>query len=317
MLKSITLACVSVLLLSSSSLEAQILRRLIGLRNSMPPAGNYAPPQGNTYAPSGVNQTPQQRYYRRVEVAPGRFALVPAQPIGASQEPASSQQAASSPQDIARKNSLSERGNQQPTLSLEGPRSSSSANIQVKAIPAQSVQAQPAPTNTVQSQTPRQMYRRVTVYNSRTGQRSVRLIPIPSSSLAQQPYLYGQNRVGQNPIATNIVNGTLRPPVQSSNVATASNVTAATNSVRVDSQVTQATFDDAPIRLDQPNVASATPTVIPEPQPAIVTTAVEPTVSLDDMAGDTKREYSVLDYGDGELSAATEEGGLELAAPAN
>lgn len=307
MLKSMIIACLSVVVLLGSSVEAQLFRRFAAPRQSSPPAQQYAP-QGNGYQPYGGNSAQQRTYYRRVQVAPGRFALVPVQPNAASQ------QAAPSPQDIARqqaeKNSKTERDQRANSPSLEGPQSNSSIAAQAKTAPAKTQPAQ-------QAQQPRQMYRRVTVYNPRTGQRSVRLIPIPPNTLAQQPYVYGQsrgaapNQTVQSTAAAKVVNGQLLPPVQTAKVPTSA------EAIRLDSQVKQAAFDNSPVRLGQPNVASATPTVVPEPQPVIATPAAPSVVSSSNAVSPVDGQFSVVDFGDEPDESSSADGGLELSPPAN
>ena len=311
MLKSMIIASLSVVILLSGSLEAQIFRRFAAPRQPSPPAGRYAP-QGDGYQPYGGYAAPQRTYYRRVQIAPGRFALVPVQPNGTYQ------QGAPSPQDIARKqaekNTKPEPDRSADSPSLEGPRSTSSITTQNAVSPVGTPRGP-------QAQQTQPMYRRVTVYDPRTGQRSVRLISVPPNSLAQQPYVYGQNPAaamnqsarqssGSTDVAK-VVNGTLLTPVQTAKVPTSM------ETIRLDSQVKQATFDQPPIRSGQPNVASVTPMVAPQPQPAIASPAVPAPVSPDDEVSPVDGQFSVLDFGDEPNDSSSADGGPGLAPPAN
>lgn len=305
MFKSLVIALLGVAIVSVSSVEAQLFRRFVAPRpNYVQPAqqsyrtvpsGRYAvqpqPAQARVVQPQAAQG---QTYYRRVQVAPGRFALVPVQPNVANQgQPAlaARKPGASAPQDIARQGS---------GPSLEGPQANS-------VLASQNRSAAVVPTQVQQTQ---QRYRRVTVYNTRTGQRSTRLIPIPSNSLTQQPYVYGQP-VARRPEPTpQVVTGNLVPPAQP-----AINV-ASPNEIRLDSQVQPATFEEPSIVLNQPSDASVIP-VSAEPQPAIATTIPQPAAASNASVDNTDRQFSVLDSGDEASDNSGDEIGLELAAPAN
>jgi hypothetical protein len=307
MFKFPAFALLSVVLLCCSPVDAQLFRRFAAPRQLPPPAQQYSP-QVSGYRAQGAYSSPQQTYYKRVQVAPGRFAFVPVQPNGGAQ------QGGATPQDIARKQAKTTAENRkaQAAPQLEGPKSNSQVADRSRPSPGQaSQQTQNAQTPNAQPQKPQQMYRRVTVYNSRTGQRSIRLIPIPSSQLAQQPYTYGQNRQGQGSANTNVVNGKLLPPVQVPNVPTGA------APIRLDSQVRQTTFNESSVQPGQPSVALVTPTVVQQRDAAVVMPVVPEPGSASDSSGDVGRQHSVLEFGDDVDRTAAEVGSLELAAPAN
>jgi len=240
-----------------------------------------------------------QTYYRRVQVAPGRFTLVPLQPNVASQaQPTPTTAKTSAPQDIARQNTQQGFGVNPGTLSLEGPQANSVLADQTR----------PAPVAPKQVQQTQQRFRQVTVYNPRTGQRSTRLIPIPSPTLTQQPYVYGQAGNTQGAPASQVVTGTLAPPAQSVQGASTA------NEIRLDTQVQPASFEEPSVVPNQPNLAAGI-SVSPEPQPAIATSSVQaPTSSPVDRSD---RQFSVLDFNDDASGSSGDEIGLELVAPAN
>ena len=299
MFKCLPVALLGVVMFSCDSLEAQLFRRFVTPR---PPAVQQAVPNCRTQ-PARPYAVQPQAYYRRVQVAPGRFALVPVQPNGATNQ---FQQQAVAPQ--------------QPTAASL-PQANSGAVRQAQRAPVASPNVVP--------QTQQRRYRRVTVYNPRTGQRSVRLIPIPPSTLAQQPYVYGQQGAGQAASNPQVVRGTFITPPQNAPTQNLPAQTAGTanssNEIRLDSQVQLTTFEEPPVVLNQPQPASVIP-VSPQPQPAsVIPVSPEPqpaiTPSLDQTDGapaiDTSGQHSVLDFtGDASADSAGEIR-LELDAPAN
>jgi len=311
MFKSLVIALLGVAVVSVSSVEAQLFRRFAAPRpNYVQPAQqNYRNVPSGRYAvqpqPARVRVAqPQasqgQTYYRRVEVAPGRFTLVPLQPNVASQaQPTPAPAKTSAPQDIARQNTQQGSGVKSGTLSLEGPQTNSVSVVRTR----------PAPVAPKQVQQTQQRYRRVTVYNPRTGQRSTRLIPIPAATLAQQPYVYGQSGDTQRAPATQVVTGTLAPPAQSAQGASTA------NEIRLDTQVQPANFEEPSVGSNQPNLAAAISVSSPEPQPAIATSNVQAPTSSS--VGGSDRQFSVLDFNDDASGSSGDEIGLELVAPAN
>ena len=318
MFKSLVIALLGVAVVSVSSVEAQLFRRFIGPRPNFVqpaqqnyrnvPSGRYAvqPQPTRTRLVQPQQTQPQasqgQTYFRRVQVSPGRFSLVPVQPNVASQGQRSQATAnsAASPQDIARQSIQQGSGVRPKTPSLEGPQASSVLTAQFRPAPVTQRQVQQTP----------QRYRRVTVYNTRTGQRSTRLIPIPSSTLAQQPHVYGQPSALQPAQTARVVTGTLVPPAQ----AQVSNNLA--NEIRLDAQVQPATFEEPTVALAPPKAVLVT-SAAPEPQPAIATTNSQPVAASNVSAGSSDRQFSVLDFGDEASDSSGSEIGLELAAPAN
>ena len=300
MFKCLPVALLGVVMFLCGSLEAQLFRRFVTPR---PPAVQQAVPNCRTQ-PAPTFAVQPQTYYRRVQVAPGRFALVPVQPNGATNQ---FQQQAVAPQQPTAAQQQPTAAQQRPTASL--PQANSGAVGQAQRAPVASPNVVP--------QTQQRRYRRVTVYNPRTGQRSVRLIPIPPSTLAQQPYVYGQQGAGQASSNPQVVTGTFVSPTQNAQAQNLPAQTAGTenssNEIRLDSQVQPTTFEEPPVVLNQPQPASVIP-VSPEPQPAI-TPSLDPTDEAP--AIDTNGQHSVLDF-TGEASAdSVGEIRLELDAPAN
>ena len=319
MFKCLPFALLGVVVFSVGSSEAQLFRRLLAPRAAAPQpmAPSYRAAPGGPYAGQqqfAQPQVPQRNYYRRVQVAPGRFALVPVQPNGATNagQQELPRQQTPAPQDIARRAAQGDSVEQATTLSLEGPQTSSQATARTV----------PAPAVSKQIQQTQQRYRRVTVYNTRTGQRSTRLIPIPSATLAQQPYVYGQNGAGQPRANPRVVTGTLVPPAQPANVGIAS------NEIRLDSQVQQATVVEAPVFAGRPQAASAIPVspepqlaiqpqLAAEPQPAIATPLARAEPATNDLAGGNSEQFSVLVSEEEASDDSAADIGLELAPPAN
>ena len=307
MFKCLPVALLGVVMFSCDSLEAQLFRRFVTPR---PPAVQQAVPNCRTQ-PARPYAVQPQAYYRRVQVAPGRFALVPVQPNGATNQ---FQQQAVAPQQPT-------AAQQQPTAAQQRP---TAAFPQANSVLVRQAQRAPVASPNVVPQTQQRRYRRVTVYNPRTGQRSVRLIPIPPSTLAQQPYVYGQQGAGQAASNPQVVRGTFITQPQNLPAQTAGTANSS-NEIRLDSQVQPTTFEEPPVVLNQPQPASVIP-VSPQPQPAsVIPVSPEPqpaiTPSLDQTDGapaiDTSGQHSVLDFtGDASADSAGEIR-LELDAPAN
>ena len=312
MFKCLPVALLGVVMFSCDSLEAQLFRRFVTPR---PPAVQQAVPNCRTQ-PARPYAVQPQAYYRRVQVAPGRFALVPVQPNGATNQ---FQQQAVAPQQPT-------AAPQQPTAAQQRP---TAAFPQANSVLVRQAQRAPVASPNVVPQTQQRRYRRVTVYNPRTGQRSVRLIPIPPSTLAQQPYVYGQQGAGQAASNPQVVRGTFITPPQNAPTqnlpAQTAGIANSSNEIRLDSQVQLTTFEEPPVVLNQPQPASVIP-VSPQPQPAsVIPVSPEPqpaiTPSLDQTDGapaiDTSGQHSVLDFtGDASADSAGEIR-LELDAPAN
>jgi hypothetical protein len=286
--------------------EAQLFRRFAAPR--APAVPSYRPAyNGQQYAPQRQIVQPQQAtYYRRVQVAPGRFALVPVQGNGAASQPTAN------PQDIARKAAAETSVKQAKTPAIEGPQTGTSVVARTPVAPK-------VPTAAQQTQ---QRYRRVTVYNTRTGQRSTRLIPIPSATLTQQPYVYGQNRAGQGRAVPKVVTGTLVPPAQAAGVGNPS------SEIRLDSQVQPASLVESSAIVGQPQVASPIPLspepqlAVPpqrpaEPQPAIATPLAVAETAVGGLSGDSATQHSVLVFDEETSDDSAADIGLELSAPAN
>ena len=309
MFKCLPFALLGAVMFLVDSSEAQLFRRFAAPRSPAvrPAASSYRPAlSGQQYVPQRQIAQPQQpTYYRRVQVAPGRFALVPVQANRVTGQPTAA------PQDIARKSGAGDSVNQAKTPAIEGPQSSSSVVARTPAAPTVS-------TNIQQTQ---QRYRRVTVYNTRTGQRSTRLIPIPSTTLTQQPYVYGQNRAGQGVATPKVVTGTLVPPVQAV-------VANPSSEIRLDSQVQPASLVESSSIAGRPQVASSIPRspepqlAVPpqlaaEPQPAIATSIPRTETATGGLSSDSREQHSVLVFGDEASDDSAGEIGLELSAPAN
>jgi len=133
MFKCLPVALLGVAIFSGSSLEAQLFRRFVAPRPVAPqpaaPVYRTAPAQASNAGPVAA---PQRSYFRRVQVTPGRFALVPVQPNGAAlqgQRVVAPQSLTVSPQDIARQAALqaaqqaAQQGSTQQTITvtLDGP----------------------------------------------------------------------------------------------------------------------------------------------------------------------------------------------------
>ena len=286
MFKCLPVAMLGVVMFSCGSVEAQLFRRFAVPR---PPAVQPAVPNCGA-GQARPNAVQPQPHYRRVQVAPRRFAIVPAQSNGATNQ---FQQQAVTPQ-----------------------RPSVAPVPQANSVVTRKAPVEPVASPSGGEQT-QQRYRRVAVYNPRTGQRSVRLIPIPSSTLAQQSYVYGQQGAGQGAPNPQVVTGTFVSPGQNPQLqnspAQARSVVDSSNEIRLDSQVQPATFEEPSVTLNQPQGASTIP-VPPEPQPAITPSLDQPDSRA---AGDSSGQHSVLVFEDETSEDPAAEIRLELDAPAN
>ncbi len=308
----IALVALAIVFLPQASADAQLFRRFFSPAGPppgyRPPTPQYRSPyQGGAPQQSAAQQSIPQRYYRlpngQVVVAPapssnpGTQSPQPGQP---NRTPVTSTQT-----DIARMGGQPGTNPSpaavQPTL--QGPLNQSASVNSSRTAPATAVtSASPTQPQTYQPQ----QYRRVVVYNPYTRQRSIRLIPIPpagATGQSAQPTAATKTTVPGR--ATSVVTGTLTPP----SGVTAVPMPAIASSVPASPQPTP--VDQPAIRLD----SQVSPATFNAPASTIVT----PPVAAPERSQPVRRangQFSVLDLGDDDK---TEERGvaLELAAPAN